>query len=107
MKLQYFLTMICLAWVLQSPSFAQGFIEEQQRFQDSVRSVQQGIVLPNIENGEDSLTLGDSTLIELDQKKPQYVEREYNHKEQVITGGVMMLCIGFILVTSNNFNPKH
>lgn len=102
----HLLIITCLAWALHSPGFAQGFIEEQQRFQDSVRAVQQGIVLPG-SNSEDSLVVGDSTQIELDQKKPQYVEREYNHKEQVITGGVMMLCIGFILVTSNNFNPKH
>lgn len=38
--------------------------------------------------------------------KVSYTERNYNHKQQVVVGGVVMLCIALALVAMNNYNPK-
>jgi len=38
--------------------------------------------------------------------KVSYTERNYDHKQQVVVGGVVMLCIALALVAMNNYNPK-
>ncbi|MFA6623237.1 MAG: hypothetical protein WCS54_03930 [Fibrobacteraceae bacterium] len=38
-------------------------------------------------------------------EQPQYVKREYNHRQQVIVGGVIMLCVALVMVMMNNYNP--
>jgi hypothetical protein len=35
-----------------------------------------------------------------------YVKREYDHKQQVIVGSVVMLCVALALVGMNNYNPR-
>ncbi len=93
-----------------SPLFSQNtvdrnmgsFSDQLQAESDSLNAEQNSGL-----NLTDSTIVGDSTILAEEDRQPQYIEREYNHKEQVITGGVIMLCIGMILVTSNNFNPKH
>ncbi|MDR1759429.1 MAG: hypothetical protein LBR60_02755 [Fibrobacter sp.] len=35
----------------------------------------------------------------------QYEKRIYNHKQQVIVGGVIMLCVALVMVMMNNYNP--
>ena len=55
----------------------------------------------------------DSTKIQLkptrqelqEEKEPQYVSREYNHREQVIVGVSVMLCVALAMVMMNNYNP--
>ena len=55
----------------------------------------------------------DSTKIEVkptrqelqEQKEPAYVMREYNHREQVIVGVSVMLCVALAMVMMNNYNP--
>lgn len=55
----------------------------------------------------------DSTKIEVkptrqelqEQKEPEYVMREYNHREQVIVGVSVMLCVALAMVMMNNYNP--
>ncbi len=34
------------------------------------------------------------------------VQHEFNHKEQVIVGGVIMACLALILAIMNNYNPR-
>lgn len=34
------------------------------------------------------------------------VKHNFNHREQIITGSVVMLCLAMILVTMNNYNPR-
>jgi hypothetical protein len=34
------------------------------------------------------------------------VRHQFNHREQVIVGGVIMACIALVLVTMNNYNPR-
>ena len=57
--------------------------------------------------GIDSTKLNQGpTLKELNEENPSYVEREYNHKQQVIVGSVVMLCVAVAMVLMNNYNPK-
>lgn len=32
--------------------------------------------------------------------------RQYNHRQQVVVGSVVMLCIGLAMVAMNNYNPR-
>jgi hypothetical protein len=45
------------------------------------------------------------TMQELHEDSPQYEKRSYNHKQQVIVGGVVMLCVVIAMVMMNNYNP--
>ena len=38
-------------------------------------------------------------------KEPEYVMREYNHREQVIVGFSVMLFVALAMVMMNNYNP--
>jgi hypothetical protein len=38
---------------------------------------------------------------------PYFVKKEYDHKQQVIVGSVVMLCVALAMVAMNNYNPKH
>ncbi len=35
----------------------------------------------------------------------RYEKRVYNHKQQVVVGGVIMLCVALVMVMMNNYNP--
>ena len=57
--------------------------------------------------GIDSTKLAEGpTLQELNEENPTYVKREYNHRQQVIVGSVVMLCVAVAMVLMNNYNPK-
>ncbi|MDD5942072.1 hypothetical protein [Fibrobacter sp.] len=57
--------------------------------------------------GIDSTKLNQGpTLQELNEENPSYVKREYNHRQQVIVGSVVMLCVAVAMVLMNNYNPK-
>lgn len=57
--------------------------------------------------GVDSTKLATGpTLQELNEENPSYVKREYDHKQQVIVGSVIMLCVAVAMVLMNNYNPK-
>lgn len=57
--------------------------------------------------GIDSTKLNQGpTLQELNEENPTYVKREYNHRQQVIVGSVVMLCVAVAMVLMNNYNPK-
>ena len=57
--------------------------------------------------GVDSTKLNQGpTLQELNEENPSYVKREYNHRQQVIVGSVVMLCVAVAMVLMNNYNPK-
>ncbi len=36
----------------------------------------------------------------------QVVKHGFNHREQIITGSVVMTCLALIMVTMNNYNPR-
>lgn len=57
--------------------------------------------------GVDSAALAQGpTLQELNEENPSYVKRDYDHKQQVIVGSVVMLCVALAMVLMNNYNPK-
>ena len=57
--------------------------------------------------GVDSSTLAKGpTLQELNEENPSYVKREYDHKQQVVVGSVVMFCVALAMVLMNNYNPK-
>ena len=57
--------------------------------------------------GIDSTKLAEGpTLQELNEENPSYVKRDYNHRQQVIVGSVVMLCVAVAMVLMNNYNPK-
>jgi len=57
--------------------------------------------------GVDSATLAKGpTLQELNEENPTYVKREYDHKQQVVVGSVVMFCVALAMVLMNNYNPK-
>ncbi|MDR3002274.1 MAG: hypothetical protein LBU89_13565 [Fibromonadaceae bacterium] len=37
---------------------------------------------------------------------PKHNVRSYNYKQQVVVGGVVMLCVTLAMVANNNYNPK-
>lgn len=37
--------------------------------------------------------------------EPSYVMREYDHREQVIVGSIVMFCVALAMVMMNNYNP--
>ena len=43
---------------------------------------------------------------ELNEENPSYVKREYDHKQQVVVGSVIMFCVALAMVLMNNYNPK-
>ncbi len=57
--------------------------------------------------GIDSTKLNQGpTLQQLNEENPSYVKREYDHRQQVIVGGVVMFCVALAMVLMNNYNPK-
>lgn len=57
--------------------------------------------------GVDSTKISaEPTLQELNEENPSYVKRDYDHKQQVIVGSVIMFCVALAMVLMNNYNPK-
>ena len=46
------------------------------------------------------------TLQELNEENPSYIKREYDHKQQVVVGSVVMFCVTLAMILMNNYNPK-
>ena len=57
--------------------------------------------------GIDSTKLAQGpTLQELNEENPKYIKRDYDHRQQVVVGSVVMLCVALAMVLMNNYNPK-
>lgn len=57
--------------------------------------------------GIDSTKLAEGpTLQELNEEDPKYIKRDYDHKQQVVVGSVIMFCVAVAMVLMNNYNPK-
>ncbi|WP_290955111.1 hypothetical protein [Fibrobacter sp.] len=57
--------------------------------------------------GIDSTKLAEGpSLQELNEENPKYIKRDYNHRQQVIVGSVVMFCVALAMVLMNNYNPK-
>ena len=44
---------------------------------------------------------------QLFEENPHYTVRQYEHKQQVIVGSLVMFCVALAMVAMNNYNPKH
>ena len=49
---------------------------------------------------------GDGLATESEREPAKYVKRDFDHREQVVVGSVIMTCIALMMVTMNNDNPK-
>lgn len=57
--------------------------------------------------GVDSTKLNQGpTLQQINEEDPSYIKRDYDHKQQVIVGSVIMFCVALAMVLMNNYNPK-
>lgn len=96
---------ILVALFLAFPSFAADKMDSY----DSTYTSSLNMSDEQIEKvfGIDSTKLSKGpTLQELNEENPSYVKREYNHKQQVIVGSVVMFCVALAMVLMNNYNPK-
>ena len=75
-----------LLLVLHVPGFSDGLDSNKQQPFDSSKTTQ---VVPKTRT--DSLTI---------------VKHGYQHRQQIITGSVVMACLALIMVTMNNYNPR-
>ena len=57
--------------------------------------------------GVDSTKLNQGpTLQQINEENPSYVKRDYDHRQQVVVGSVVMICVALAMVLMNNYNPK-
>ena len=100
-------TILVLAFALffAAPSFAADKLDRY----DSTHMSTLNMTDEQIEKvfGIDSTKLKQGpTLQELNEENPTYVKREYDHKQQVVVGSVIMFCVTLAMVLMNNYNPK-
>jgi len=87
------------------PLFAQQpsdepFSETQAMLQESVQATSTDS--STIENSySDNLTPQQRF-----EENPKHNVHEYNYKQQVIVGGVVMFCVALAMIANNNYNPK-
>ena len=55
---------------------------------------------------KDSVSESGGLAVETKKDPPKYIQRDFDHKEQVVVGSAMMACLALIMVTMNNYNPK-
>jgi len=94
-----------LLCALAAPSFAVNKLDKS----DSSYTSTLNMTDEQIEKvfGVDSTKLKQGpTLQELNEENPSYVKREYDHKQQVVVGSVIMFCVALAMVLMNNYNPK-
>ena len=94
-----------LLCALAAPSFAADKLDKS----DSAYTSTLNMTDEQIEKvfGVDSTKLKQGpTLQELNEENPSYIKREYDHKQQVVVGSVIMFCVALAMVLMNNYNPK-
>lgn len=55
---------------------------------------------------KDSVAENGGLAVETKKDPPKYIQRDFDHKEQVMVGSAMMACLALIMVTMNNYNAK-
>ena len=96
---------LCIALFLAFPSFAADKLDKYDSAYVSTLNMSDAEIAETY--GVDSTKLDQGpTLQELNEENPSYVKREYNHRQQVIVGSVVMLCVVVAMVLMNNYNPK-
>jgi len=62
--------------------------------------------IKEVYGSKDSVPKDTVTLQQRNEENPSYIKREYDHKEQVIVGSLVMLCVALAMVFMNNYNPR-
>ena len=96
---------LLLAFALAVPSFAADKLDKyDSAYVNTLNMTDEEIAQLY---GVDSTKLNKGpTLQELNEEDPKYVKRDYDHRQQVVVGSVVMLCIAVAMVLMNNYNPK-
>ena len=95
----------CFAFFISSPSFAADKLDKYDSAYVSTLNMSDEEIAELY--GVDSSKINQGpTLQELNEENPSYVKRDYDHKQQVIVGSVVMFCIALAMVLMNNYNPK-
>ncbi len=95
-----------LAFLLSAvPLFAQQpadapFSEAQAMLQESMQATPADTSV--VENSYDDNTTPQQRF----EENPKHNVHEYNYKQQVIVGGVVMFCVALAMIANNNYNPK-
>ena len=103
---KFFLEIVLIAFTTIGLSISQENMAVP--INDQIDTAFQSFDKKNTSEGTKSTKI-DSLLIPGHKKKEDstvVVRHQFNHKEQVITGGVIMACIALMLVTMNNYNPQ-
>ena len=100
-----FLLVVLLALFLALPAFADDAPNKCDSLNVSTLNLSKEEIAEIC--GIDSTKLAQGpTLQELNEEDPKYIKREYNHRQQVVVGSVVMLCVALAMVLMNNYNPK-
>lgn|GEM_PF-2152668 len=62
--------------------------------------------LKTTQGSKDSTTSRAALLSKSRADSVQVVKHDFNHRQQIITGSVVMTCLALIMVTMNNYNPR-
>ena len=88
---------------------APSFAADKASNCDSLRVSTLNMTQEEIEEicGVDSTKIAQGpTLQEQNEEDPKYIKRDYDHRQQVVVGSVVMLCVAIAMVLMNNYNPK-
>jgi len=100
-----FLLVVLLALFLALPAFADDVPNKCDSLNVSTLNLSKEEIAEIC--GIDSTKLAQGpTLQELNEEDPKYIKREYDHRQQVVVGSVVMLCVALAMVLMNNYNPK-
>jgi hypothetical protein len=78
--------------------------EAQVMLQETAQATQQEKPSSTVVS-EDAYSDG-STPQQRFEENPKHNVHEYDYKQQVIVGGVVMFCVALAMIASNNYNPK-
>ena len=104
-KARIFSAVLAIALLFAAPSFAAGKANNC----DSLRVSTLNMTQEEIEEicGVDSTKIAQGpTLQEQNEEDPKYIKRDYDHRQQVVVGSVVMLCVAIAMVLMNNYHPK-
>lgn len=89
---------LILALSTLAPAQTASPASASQAQQDSIRTTQPGPPGPSARDTSATAKSRADTVI--------VVKHQFNHREQIITGSIIMTCLALMMVTMNNYNPR-
>ncbi|MCL2101277.1 MAG: hypothetical protein FWH22_06140 [Fibromonadales bacterium] len=100
-----FLSIILLFSILNS-QFSILYAQEEEPISE-IQAMQQEIMQAAQPDSSSEEAFSDNlTPQQRFEEEPKHNVRSYDYKQQVVVGGVVMLCVTLAMVASNNYNPK-